>query len=130
MKKTFPNGPLKTHLTEMDVACNMQEVSTKAMVEMSTGWYFYRNQGIRGSLFTQAQISTEQLNQDPLNYHQILVKYRAWNNQVRSLSGWSIQSSYQDYKDKMSLHRDYNQLAHQESYQLSQQTASANHSQH
>jgi hypothetical protein len=71
----------------MDVACNMQEVSTKAMVEMSTGWYFYRNQGIRGSLFTQAQISTEQLNQDPLNYHQILVKYRAWNNQVRSLSG-------------------------------------------
>lgn len=67
MKKTFPNGPLKTHLTEMDVACNMQEVSTKAMVEMSTGWYFYRNQGIRGSLFTQAQISTEQLNQDRSN---------------------------------------------------------------
>lgn len=30
----FPIVPFKTHLTEIEVVCSMQEVSTKAVVEM------------------------------------------------------------------------------------------------
>lgn len=71
LKKMFWTGHFNTHFAEMEVVYSMQEVSTEAVFEMKTQRYFYRNQEVRGSLLTQAQTSTEQLCQNPLNYYQI-----------------------------------------------------------